>query len=166
MIKEHYQHLERFIHDYFAGQGMKVAIEPRGSHGPDLEGIKGTLLAGEIKHLVELNRDLPGKFWKDWNSNQKFGGKTNDFKITTVLPSDVNSLSEEALGWIAVVYGQLNHYREKAELDEGWLVFEDYKNFYHSLEVALTYLTEKRKINDYFVDDSIKNVGFAKITFN
>ena len=55
---------------------MGVLIEPKSSAGPNVEGIKGTRMVGEIKHLTEPGRDLKSKFCGDWNSlKQHFGGK-------------------------------------------------------------------------------------------
>lgn len=161
----HYRHLESEITKHFSERNMKVAIEPHGSLGPDLEGINGTTMVGEIKHRKELKRDLIDKYWSDWNSRQQFGGKSANYKISGQFPKNVNKLDKVALGWIAVVYGQLNHYRNKNMLSTGWLVFEGYNHYYPSLHSALSYLQQIGKISSYSIEQS-GDIGFAEIEFN
>ena len=80
--------------------------------GTDLEGTNGTILVGEIKNETELNRDLGG-YWSSWNHNQRFGGKDRNFKLRSILPEGVESLSSKVKGWIAVVFGQLKYWTQK-----------------------------------------------------
>ena len=65
-MNRHYVNLEEPIKRYFAKIGKRVEIEPSGSRGPDIKSTDGTVV-GEIKHITELVRDLPAKFWRDWN---------------------------------------------------------------------------------------------------
>lgn len=89
----HYDHLSSNINQYFKSKGMDITIEAHGSRGVDLEGINGTILSGEIKHAVELARDLNSRYWSSWNSvNQKFGGKKTGFQLRSLLPKAVDSL--------------------------------------------------------------------------
>ena len=162
---KHYKHLEQMIRDYFATKGIQVAIEPYASRGPDLEGTNGAKLIGEIKHSKELARDLPKKFWSDWNSEQSFGGKTTDYRLTHDLPKEAADLKGEVRGWIAVIYGQLNHYRKRGGLNEGWLVFEDHSRYQNSLNNALVFLAKSGKISDFAIAE-YKDLGFAKISFS
>ena len=164
MSNKHYQHIEPIILEYYRRKGMAVAIEPHGSQGADLEGIDGTKMVGEIKHAGELKRDLPKKFWSDWNSGQQFGGKTPNYKLAGEFNGAVVNLPTEALGWLAVIYGQLRYYAKKHDLTSGWLVFEEYGNYVKSLKQALDYLQENDKIKSSTIEE-FQGLGFACIDF-
>ena len=163
MANVHYKHLEKTINEFFAKKGMKVVIEPHGSYGADLEGTDGTQMVGEIKNVGELARDLPSTYWKDWNSTQRFGGKTPEYRLAEHVPADAANLDGKVQGWIAVVFGQLNHYRKKNSMPSGWLVFEDYGVYHASLKEALSYLKKNKKIQGLSTEE-FKDVSFSEIT--
>jgi hypothetical protein len=121
-------------------------------------------MVGEIKNAGELDRDLPSKYWDDWNSSQRFGGKTPDYRLAEHVPKDAATLDGKVQGWIAVVFGQLNHYRKKNSMPSGWLVFEDYDVYHASVKEALSYLKKNKKIQGYLTEE-FKDVGFSEITF-
>ena len=121
-------------------------------------------MAGEIKHASELKRDLPKKFWSDWNSGQQFGGKTPHYKLASEFNEAVVNLPAEVLGWLAVIYGQLRYYARKHDLTSGWLVFEEYGNYGESLKQALAYLQENEKIKSSTIEE-FQGLGFVLINF-
>jgi hypothetical protein len=164
MSNKHYQHIEPIIQEYYRKKGMTVAIEPHGSQGADLEGIDGTKMAGEIKHAGELKRDLPKKFWSDWNSGQQFGGKISDYKLASEFNEAVVNLPAAVLGWLAVIYGQLRYYAKKRAVTSGWLVFEEYGIYGNSLKQALAYLQENDKIKSNTIEE-FQGLGFVCIDF-
>ena len=164
MSNKHYQHIEPVIQKYYTKRGMNVAIELHGSHGADLEGIDGTKMVGEIKHSGELKRDLPKKFWSDWNSGQHFGGKTSHYKLAGEFNKAVVNLPAEVLGWLAVIYGQLRYYAKKRAVTSGWLVFEKCGNYGESLKQALAYLQENEKIKSGTIEE-FQGLGFVFIDF-
>jgi len=164
MSNKHCQHIEPVIREYYTRMGMNVAIEPHGSLGADLEGIDGTKMVGEIKHAGELKRDLSKKFWGDWNSGQRFGGKLPYYKLASEFNEAVVNLPAEVLGWLAVIYGQLRYYTNKRAVASGWLVFEEYGNYLESLKKALAYLQENDKIKSGTIE-KFQGVGFACIDF-
>lgn len=158
----HYDHIAPIIHQYFKRKGMTVAIEPHGTRGPDLKGINGTIMVGEIKNQTELLRDLRS-YWSSWNSNQSFGGKKKDFKLRSILPATVEALSSFTKGWIATIYGQLKYPTEKGNLTEGWLVYEGF-SFENSLLEALNFLSQHNFTrNDK--PEHLDNLGFVKILY-
>ena len=164
MSNKHYQHIEPIIQEYYTKMGMNVAIEPHGSLGADLEGIDSTSMVGEIKHASELKRDLPKKFWSDWNSHQQFGGKISDYKLASEFNKAVVNLPAEVLGWLAVIYGQLRYYANKHNLTSGWLVFEKYEIFGDSLRQALSFLQGNEKIKSSSIEE-FQGLGFVCINF-
>ncbi len=161
----HYEHMKSIILEFFRSKGMEVAIEPHGSRGPDLEGIHGTEMVGEIKDAEEERRDLRS-YWSSWNSpRQRFGGKTLQFQLKSVLPPDVENLPSAVKGWIAVVYGQMNYGRKRAALDSGWLVFEGHREYEPDLFTALGFL----KIHDLIRYQPIEHrgdIGFVQIQYS
>jgi hypothetical protein len=164
MSTKHYQHMEPAILEYFKRRGITIAIEQHGSKDADIEGVDGTKITGEIKHAGELKRDLPNKFWKDWNSAQRFGGKIPDYNLASEFDLTVAELPGEVLGWLAVVYGQLRYYTRKHDLTHGWLVFEEYEIYADSLRQALSYLRANEKIQGSTLE-KFQGLGFALIDF-
>jgi hypothetical protein len=164
MSTKHYQHMEPAIREYFKRRGMAVAIEQHGSQGADLEGLHDTNMVGEIKHSGELKRDLPNKFWKDWNSHQRFGGKIPDYKLASEFDRAVAEMPGQVRGWLAVIYGQLRYYARKHGITSGWLVFEEYEIFADSLKQALAYLQENEKIKSSTIEE-FQGLGFVCIDF-
>ena len=162
MAQGTYNHLEPLIKRFFLNQGTEVTIEPRGSQGPDIESIKGQKCIGEIKHAVEIYRDIR-KYWGDWNSNRSFGGKTSEYLLSTEFPNDVNMLEKEVKGWIAVIYGQLRHYCNS--LPNGWLVCEGYNAFKDSIKQAMDYLERTKQISIKSFD-IIDDVAFIHVYFD
>lgn len=162
-MPKHYEHISENILSFFKELNVDVAIEPSGSRGPDVYGI-GTPLVGEVKHEAELHRDLHGKFWKDWNSAQRFGGKTTEYRLADHLPEGAESLSDDARGWLAVLWGQLRYMVKDAGLSEGWIIYENYYSFEQSLLDATSFLAMHSLI---YVETPQHNdtVGFYKITF-
>lgn len=130
---------------WFASRGVEVAIEPQGSRGPDVATVRGEPLVGEIKHAGEIVRDLKA-YWSHWNANESFGGKTREYRLRTEFPADVETLSTDVRGWIAVIYGQLRHYAAKAGLPEGWLIVEESNRFQGPLNEAIRYLVQQGKV--------------------
>lgn len=130
---DHYGHMTEHVTAFFEKRGIDVLVEAHGSRGPDIESVQKDMfgrprLVGEIKHARELERDLPGKFWSDWNNgNLSFGGKRKGEALRDMekLPPDVDNLSSCARGFVATVLGQLQHYARTAGLSEGWLVLEN-----------------------------------------
>jgi GTPase SAR1 family protein len=144
---------------------MEVSIEPRGPRGPDLEGINGTSMVGEIKHQIELHRHLSSFYWSSWNSNRKFGGKEKDFKLRSILPESAESLPGCVKGWIAAIYGQLKYCTQEENLTEGWLVYEDYFSFEDGLLEALSFLNHQNLTYNE-TPEHLEKVGFVKIEYN
>jgi len=132
---------------------MNVAIELHGSQGADLEGIDGTKMVGEIKHAGELKRNLPKKFWSDWDSGLRFGGKTPGYKLASDFDPSVANMPGDVRSWIAVICGQLRYYAIKRAVASGWLVFEEYGNYVGSLKQALAYLQENDKIKSSSIEE-------------
>lgn len=147
-MSKHYDHISGTIIDFFKKKGTEVLIEPHGSRGLDIKSADGTSLVGEIKHAVELRRDLGSVYWSAWNSSKtSFGGKTADFQLRSILPNDIERIEEGRVkGWIAVVFGQLRAWVRKAGLRDGWLVYEDPTEFEPSLLAAVGYLKKHRLI--------------------
>lgn len=83
---------------------------------------------------------------------------------TITLTKSPATLDGKVQGWIAVVFGQLNHYRKKNSMPSGWLVFEDYDVYHSSVKEALSYLKKNKKIQGYLTEE-FKDVGFSEITF-
>ena len=164
MSNKDYQHIEPVIREYYTKVGMNITIELHGSQGAALEGIDGTKMVGEIKHAGELKRDLPKKFWSDWNSGQHFGGKTPHYKLAGEFDQAVANMPGELLGWLAVIYGQLRYYAQKHDLTSGGLVFEEYENYLESLKQALAYLQENDKIKSSTIEE-FQGLGFVCIDF-
>ena len=74
------------------------------------------------------------------------------------------SLDGKAQGWIAVVYGQLNHYTKKNSMPSEWLVFENYGVYHSSVKEALSYLKKNKKIQGCLTEE-FKGIGFSEISF-
>lgn len=167
-MNKHYSNLEGPIKQYFARIGKRIEIEPSGSRGPDIKSADGTVV-GEIKHATELARDLPAKFWRDWNKpNAKFGGKTAGETLVEMerLGPSAERISVEARGFVAVILGQLKHgYVLEAGLDNGWLVIEDVARWMGSLKEALSYIGNSHRglASDIVVDEY--GVGYVNIRF-
>jgi hypothetical protein len=121
-------------------------------------------MVGEIKHAGELKRDLPKKFWNDWNSGQQFGGKTSAYNLADEFDRAVTEMPGQVRGWLAVIYGQLRYYARKHGITSGWLVFEEYKRYGESLKKALAYLQENEKIQSSTVE-KFQGLGIVLIEF-
>lgn len=162
-MPKHYDHITGAIQSFYKQRNIDVAIEPSGSRGPDVGGINAPLV-GEVKHETELSRDLHGKFWKDWNSMQRFGGKTSEYRISEHLPGGTEFLGDEARGWLAVIWGQLQYMVKDAGLSEGWIIYENYYSFEQSFLEAVSFLSGHSLI---YADtpEHYDNIGFCKITF-
>jgi hypothetical protein len=158
-----YAHLEIPIRRYFGTHNISVAIEPHGSHDADLVSDCETVV-GEIKHGIELRRDLTTKYWNDWNSANTFGGKHSQYRLANDLPDAQNQLNRPALGWAAVIFGQLNHYRRKHGLSEGWVIFENPSSYHSSFMDAVNFLHSIGRV-DLISFDEHENVGFARLYF-
>ncbi len=171
MGTSHYSHLEQAIKDFFRRHGMEVAVEPRGSRGPDLESVSHTqngapACVGEIKHDAELQRDLRSAFWSNWNNpNLSFGGKTKGYVLREAESLDraVAGLSAPALGFVATVMGQLKHYVRSAGLDEGWLVIENYRHWERPLREALDALRRFGHLTSFSVAADAHGIGYVRI---
>ena len=167
-MNRHYVNLEEPIKRYFAKIGKRVEIEPSGSRGPDIKSTDGTVV-GEIKHITELVRDLPAKFWRDWNKpEERFGGKVTGETLIEMeqIGTSAERISAEARGFVAVILGQLKHgYVVTAGLDSGWLVLEDVARWMVPLKEALSYIgTSHRGLaSDIEVDEY--GVGYVNIRF-
>lgn len=161
---KHYEHLEPVIVEYFKGLGIDVEIEASGSRGPDVRGINVPLI-GEIKHILEQERDLKSFYWSSWNSpKQKFGGKTLTYQIRSSLPVDAEYLSDIAKGWIAVLWGQLRYMVKYAGLSEGWVIYEDYQKYEVNLLEAGTFLNRCGFVHSD-TPTKMGNVGFMRIVY-
>ena len=160
---KHYEHMQETILAFFSSKGIEVEIEPSGSRGPDVRGVNTTLV-GEVKHETELCRDLHCKYWKDWNSTQHFGGKTTDYRLADHLPAGAVKFDDNVRGWLAVLWGQLRYMVRDAGLAEGWIIYENYYSFEHSLLEATSFLAGQSLICADVPEHS-DNVGFCKITF-
>lgn len=167
-MNKHYGNLEGPIKRFFAKIGKWVDIEPSGSRGPDIKSTDGTVV-GEIKHATELARDLPSKFWRDWNNpNAKFGGKNAGETLVEKerLGMSAERISAEARGFVAVILGQLKHgYVLEAGLDSGWLVIEDVVRWMVPLKETLSYIGNSHRgfASDIEVDEY--GVGYVNIRF-
>lgn len=160
---KHYNHLEKAIVSFFKERGIDVEIEPSGSRGPDVRGINFPLVA-EIKHDLELSRDLHSKYWSDWNSVQEFGGKTSDYRLVKHLPHGVDRLSGDTRGWLAVIWGQLRYMVKSARLTEGWIICENYPFFELSLFEALGFLITNLLVYIGEIEHR-GNIGFYQIRY-
>ena len=163
MSKSKYDNLKPTIEKYFAKKGINIVIEPHGSRGADIEDANGTILIGEIKDTKELSRDLKG-YWSQWNSNQSFGGKTKDYKLSHSLPPSADNLNSEEKGWLAVICGQVNHYRQTKNLQNGWLVYEDCRSYEPPVKKALKFLKTENLISNYSFEE-FRNLGFVCVSF-
>lgn len=162
-MPKHYDHISSTILSFFNKLDVLVEIEPSGSRGPDVRGL-GYPLVGEVKHETELQRDLHSKFWKDWNSSQRFGGKTAEYHLADHLPGGTDLLSDHARGWLAVIWGQLRYMVRDAGLSDGWIIYENHNMFEQSLLEATSYLS----LHSYIYADPpmhSDSVGFCKIAF-
>ena len=173
METRHYGHLENHIKEFFRQLGLEVAVEPRGSRGPDLESAfpnrnGAPPFVGEIKHDAELQRDLRSAFWSNWNNpNLAFGGKTKGciLREAESLDRAVEGLSAPALGFVATVMGQLKHYVRSAGLDEGWLVVENHSRWNLPLREALDSLRRWGHLAAFSVVSDENGIGYARIRF-
>ena len=167
-MTKHYENLEEPIKRYFAKIGKRIEIEPSGSRGPDLKSVDGTVV-GEIKHVAELARDLPAKFWRDWNRpEERFGGKGVGETLMEMerLGTSAERISAEARGFVAVILGQLkNGYVLKAGLDSGWLVIEDVAQWMVSLKEALSYIGTSHRGVASAIEVDEYGVGYVNIRF-
>ena len=163
----HYSHMERTLKDSFARKGVHIDLEPSGSRGPDIVGINmsGDLTIGEIKHSVEIHRDLRG-YWSQWNSQSSFGGKTPDFSLKSCYSDQGAALSADARGWTAVIDGQLRRsYCEKAGVADGILVVENYGAHDAGVEASLRYLKAQGRISGFKVSVDQDGNGHVKVSF-
>ncbi len=162
----HYEHIAPDVIGFFAGKGIAVQIEPHGSRGLDIEGTGPSgRMVGEIKHATELARDLKSTFWSAWNSPaQSFGGKAKGYVLSVDLPPDAGQQEGELRGWLAVVFGQLRTWARKADLSEGWLVYEDADQFEPSLRQTLAYLAHHGLAKSGTME-RVGNMGFVRVTF-
>ena len=164
MARNNYEHMENSIKSFFKKKGLEVHLEPNGTRGPDLRSICGNAV-GEIKHKIELDRDLSSNYWSHWNSDRQFGGKSSDYQIANDFDSLVNELSGEIRGWITVIHGQLNHYRKTDHLDSGWLIIENIMDYESYLKDTLNYLISNNKIVKYKIE-KFSEVGFIEIVYS
>lgn len=161
---KHYEHIEAVIVEFFKGLGIDVEIEPSGSRGPDVRGINVPLI-GEIKHVLEQERDLKSFYWSSWNSQkQKFGGKTLAYQIRSSLPGEVDNLSDIAKGWVAVLWGQLRYMVRHAGLSEGWVIYEDHQKYEVNILEAVTFLSAVGFVRSD-IPAKMSNVGFLRILY-
>lgn len=163
MTRNHYINMETVVRDFFQERGISVVIEPRGARGPDLESVSEPKMVGEIKAQSEVARDLRG-YWGQWNSNERFGGKTREYKLRSEFPDDVEALDRAAKGWIAVIYGQLRNYRRVAGLPTGWLVVEGISASSDSMKQAVDYLAANGKVALESWGET-EGIGFLEIRF-
>ena len=155
--------METAVRDFFQERGISVVIEPRGSRGPDLESLSDPKMVGEIKAQCEVARDLRG-YWGQWNSNERFGGKTREYKLRSEFPDDIDALDRAAKGWIAVFYGQLRNYCRVAGLPTGWLVIEGISESSEDVKKAVDYLVANGKVAlESWVET--EGVGFLEVRF-
>lgn len=169
----HYSHLEQPIKDFFRRHGMDVAVEPRGSRGPDLESVSRTrngspACVGEIKHDAELQRDLRSAFWSNWNNpNQSFGGKPKGYVLRDAESLDraVDGLSSPALGFVATVMGQLKFYVRNASLSAGWLVIENASRWRAPLSEALDALQRSNHAHQDPLEIDSHGIGYVCIHY-
>lgn len=173
MAASHYEHLEEHVKEFFWQLGLEVAVEPRGSRGPDLESASpnrngAPAFVGEIKHDEELQRDLRSAFWSNWNNpNLAFGGKTKGYVLRDAESLDraVEELSAPALGFVATVMGQLKHYVRSAGLDEGWLVVENHSRWEPPLREALDALRRFGHLASFSMVSDEYGIGYVRIRF-
>ena len=160
----HYEHLADTIREFYAEMGIVITLEPQGSRGPDLTGSGSQQIVGEIKHGLEIKRDVPTKFWNDWNSStQSFGGKTTSYKLAEDLPDEVKALPGETRGWIAVIFGQMRYQARTAGMNGAWLVVEG-QTYRSELLEALRFLTSRKLIKHGDLTD--RNVlGFVRVQY-
>ena len=167
-MSKHYEQMESQIRAFFAQIGQQVVIEPHGSRGPDIESVDGGLV-GEIKHAKELSRDLSARFWRDWNDpKQSFGGKREGETLTSLehLETWEGRLSAEALGFVAVILGQLKHgYVMKAGTDNGWLIIEDAARWLGPLNEALSFIGRAHKGLASNIQVDASGIGYVNIRF-
>ncbi len=162
MARNHYINLETIVRDFFKERDISVIIEPRGSRGPDIECLNPAMV-GEIKAQSEVLRDLRG-YWGQWNSNERFGGKTREYKLRSEFPDDVEALDRAAKGWIAVIYGQLRNYCRVAGLPTGWLVVEGVSESSEAVKQAVDYLVANGKVAlESWAE--MEGIGFLEIRF-
>lgn len=164
----HYARIEEPVKRCFLKLGKQVEIEPSGSRGPDIKSTDGTVV-GEIKHAVELTRDLSSAFWRNWNNAKlRFGGKEVGETLVEMerLGASAERLSAEARGFVAVVLGQLKHaYVMKAGLDNGWLVIEDAARWMGPLKEALSYISISHRGLPSALEMDEYGIGYVNIRF-
>ena len=167
-MNTHYLKLEEPVKRYFGQNGKQIEIEPSGSRGPDIQSTDGAVV-GEIKHAVELARDLPSAFWGNWNNPKlRFGGKEVGETLVEMerLGTSAERLSAEARGFVAVILGQLKHaYVIKAGLDNGWLVIEDAARWMVSLREALAYIGNSHRGLSSDIETDGNGIGYVNIRF-
>lgn len=162
-MAKHYEQLWPIVARYFSDLGIQVVLEPHGSRGPDIESDGLIKIVGEIKSDAELKRDLTG-YWSQWNSHQRFGGKTSDYRLSTAFPQSCRDLNASIRGWLSVIYGQLRHYCTKAEVNEGWLIVENVVEHGSRLNEALAYLSSQRCMK-ILNSETFQGIGFIKVGF-
>jgi hypothetical protein len=162
MSSNHYEEIEPVVRRFFDGLGVTVVIEPRGSRGPDIECLNPAMV-GEIKAQIEVSRDLRG-YWGQWNSNERFGGKTREYKLRSEFTDDVDALDRAAKGWIAVIYGQLRNYCRVAGLPVGWLVIEGISESSVDVKKAVDYLVANGKVALESCAET-EGIGFLELRF-
>ena len=167
-MNTHYLKLEDPVKCYFGQLGKQIEIEPSGSRGPDIRSTDGTVV-GEIKHAVELARDLPSAFWGNWNNPKlSFGGKEVGETLVEMerLGTSAERLSAEERGFVAVFLGQLKHaYAKKAGLDNGWLVIEDAARWIGPLKEALSYISNSHRGLPSAIEIDEYGIGYVNIRF-
>lgn len=163
MTRNHYISVETVIRDFFQVRGISVVIEPRGSRGPDLESLTDPKMVGEIKAQSEVTRDLKG-YWTHWNSNERFGGKTREYKLRSEFPDNIDVLDRAAKGWISVIYGQLRNYCRVAGLPAGWLVIDGVSESSGDVKKAVDFLVANGKVALESWTD-VEGIGFLELRF-
>ena len=150
----HYEHMQSSIENFYKDRGGFVTIEPIGvgSVRPDLMGLDnaGNVIVGEIKKSKELQEGLSG-YWSQWNSDQKFGGKSPDFMIEKLYSDKAQNLTNAEKGWLTVADGQLRHYCSEHGTNKGTLVVENYGEYSSSMKNALEYLKKQGRIKDFSI---------------
>jgi hypothetical protein len=160
---KNYQHLEGVIKDYYAKEGIDVAIEPHGSRAADILGPNkdGNKIVGEIKKTAEIERDLGG-YWSQWNSEQHFGGKTSDYKLANQYTDKGAALSRIGRGWAAVIDGQLRGYCVKELFGRGDLLIENFSGYEKDILQTLDYLKQQGRIKGFAIEP-IPNSSMVRI---
>ena len=165
-MSKNYAHMESSIKAYFAKIGRDVELEPWEKHGPD---IISANIVGEIKHSKELGSCLRSGYWSDWNNpNKCLGGKCKGETLEALehLETWEGRLSAEALGFVAVILGQLKHgYVMKTGTDNGWLIIEDAARWLGHLNEALSFIGRAHKGLASNIQVDASGIGYVNIRF-